>query len=191
MLLLEVVLPIVILIVLAGVFTVAYVAANMRQPREQSPPTEDSTVHTIYSQVQRVEVSEPHGVQHPKAVSSQLCGDELGAQSANKALQPGTVMLRGREKQQGGYHCSLSAPCTEAKAPLQPPGHRSPHLHHHLRCSHRRIPAPPQPSGKWKGVEVGLTPSTPIRAPRSPHFASQSANMEPMTVYASVMLPIS
>jgi len=31
-------------------------------------------VHTIYSQVQRVEVSEPHGVQYPKAVSSQLYG---------------------------------------------------------------------------------------------------------------------
>ncbi|XP_072214569.1 signaling lymphocytic activation molecule-like [Excalfactoria chinensis] len=69
MLLLEVVLPTVILIVLAGAFTLTYVVANMRQPREQSPHTEDSTVHTIYSQVQRVEKPKPPcsppGTDHP------------------------------------------------------------------------------------------------------------------------------
>lgn len=107
MLLLGVVLPIVILIVLAGVFTVAYVAANMRQPREQSPPTEDSTVHTIYSQVQRVE---------------------------------------------------------KPKSPCSPPGTD------HPTCTTIYAAA----------TGASLPPHSP-----------QGANMEPMTVYASVMLPIS
>ncbi|XP_031462182.1 signaling lymphocytic activation molecule-like isoform X1 [Phasianus colchicus] len=73
MLLLGVVLPIMILIVLAGAFTVAHVAANMRQGREQSPLAEDSTVHTIYSQVQRVEKPKspcsPLGTDHPSCTT--------------------------------------------------------------------------------------------------------------------------
>ena len=94
----------------------------------------------------------------------------------------------------GAHHCfpglrmtqPQNLPC--AASALLP---TSPFLQSALCRSHWRIPAPPQPSGKWKGFEVGLTLSTPIRAPHSPHFASQGANMEPMTVYASVMLPIS
>ncbi|OXB70583.1 UNVERIFIED_CONTAM: hypothetical protein H355_011524 [Colinus virginianus] len=69
MLLLVVMLPIVILTMFAGVFVTAHVAANMRKSRENSSLAEDSTVHTIYSQVQRVEKqkspSSPMGTDHP------------------------------------------------------------------------------------------------------------------------------
>ncbi|XP_065605047.1 signaling lymphocytic activation molecule isoform X1 [Cyrtonyx montezumae] len=69
MLLLAVMLPIVILTMFAGAFVAAHVAANMRKSRENSSLTEDSTVHTIYSQVQRVEKqkspSSPVGTDHP------------------------------------------------------------------------------------------------------------------------------
>uniref|UniRef100_A0A8V1A9U4 Signaling lymphocytic activation molecule family member 1 n=1 Tax=Gallus gallus TaxID=9031 RepID=A0A8V1A9U4_CHICK len=77
------------------------------QPREQSPPTEDSTVHTIYSQVQRVE---------------------------------------------------------KPKSPCSPPGTD------HPTCTTIYAAA----------TGASLPPHSP-----------QGANMEPMTVYASVMLPIS
>ncbi|XP_021232381.1 signaling lymphocytic activation molecule-like [Numida meleagris] len=66
--LLGVVLPIVILTMLTVASAAAYVAANKRRSREHPPPAEDSAMHTIYAQVQRVEKQKspcsPPGTEH-------------------------------------------------------------------------------------------------------------------------------
>ncbi|XP_055647752.1 signaling lymphocytic activation molecule-like isoform X2 [Falco biarmicus] len=128
-LVLLVVLPIAAVIVLIGAFVATHLAMPMAgREQEQSPLAENNAVHTIYSQVQRVQKQKcPAAAEHPSCTTIYAAATGL---PPDMALAPGT-------------------------APHAP---RSP------------LTQPPAPQG---------------HAP-----LSQSPDKEPMTVYASVMMPM-
>ncbi|XP_029882275.1 signaling lymphocytic activation molecule isoform X1 [Aquila chrysaetos chrysaetos] len=130
-LVLMVAVPIAAVMVITGVFVAAYLAmpiASQEQEQEHLPLAEDNAVHTIYSQVQRVEKQKGvPAAEHPSCTT---------IYAAATGLPPDTVPAPGR-------------------APRPP---------------HSR---PAEPS-----------------APQGYPSLSQSPDKEPMTVYASVMMPM-
>ncbi|XP_075301359.1 signaling lymphocytic activation molecule [Opisthocomus hoazin] len=126
-LVLVVVVPIAAVLVLTGVFVATHLAMPIAGREQQpSPLAEDSAVHTIYSQVQRVEKGPPT-TEHPSCTT---------IYAAATGLPPDTALAPGRA--------------------LRPP----------------------------------RSPPTEPPAPQSHPSLSQNPDKEPMTVYASVMMPM-
>ncbi|XP_030329567.1 signaling lymphocytic activation molecule [Strigops habroptila] len=185
-LLLIVVVPIAA-VMLIGVLMAVRLAKPVAS-QESSPLTEDSTVHTIYSQVQRVQVSHDHAPFWPLGVNTalQLMRERsCPAQTGEEMVGPWRV--EGRKGLHGEL-CATAHPLLSVQKQKVAPATEHP--------SYTTI----YTAATGQPLDTALAPSTvpcaPRNTPAQPHILQghppflQSPSKEPTTVYASVMMPM-
>ncbi|XP_050768154.1 signaling lymphocytic activation molecule-like [Gymnogyps californianus] len=192
-LVLMVVVPVAAVMLLTGAFVATRSAMLIAgQRRDRSPLTEDSAVHTIYSQVQRVEVSHdqhvgfwPLGVNTAPRLVKERVKLPCSVQTGEEMVGPGGV--EGGKGPRGelpaAAHPSLSMQKQKGAPAAEHPSCTT------IYAAATGLPPDTAPA-PGRALRPPCSPLAEPPIPQGHPSLLQSPDKEPTTVYASVMMPV-